>query len=47
MDDLCRYAGRPFAFIFRYVRRRALSHAVIADGGARARSAVPSRRNTA
>ena len=30
MDDLCRYAGRPFAFIFRYVRHRALSHGVIA-----------------
>ena len=29
MDDLCRYSGRPFAFIFRYVRRRAFSHAVI------------------
>src|ERR1043165_6603005 len=29
MDDLCRYSGRPFAFIFRYVRRRALSHGVI------------------
>ena len=35
MDDLCRYADRPFAFIFRYVRRRALSHAVIVGGGAR------------
>jgi len=30
MDDLCRYAGRPFAFIFRYVRHRAFSHGVIA-----------------
>jgi len=30
MDDLCRYSGRPFAFIFRYVRHRALSHGVIA-----------------
>ena len=30
MDDLCRYAGRPFAFIFRYVRHRSLSHGVIA-----------------
>ena len=29
MDDLCRYSGRPFAFIFRYVRRRAISHGVI------------------
>ena len=29
MDELSRLAGRPFAFIFRYVRRRALSHAVI------------------
>jgi ATP-binding cassette, subfamily B, bacterial len=30
MEDLCRYSGRPFAFIFRYVRHRALSHGVIA-----------------
>ena len=29
MDDLCRYSGRPFAFIFRYVRGRAISHGVI------------------
>ena len=29
MDDLCRYSGRPFAFIFRYVRRRAISHGII------------------
>ena len=29
MDDLCRYSGRPFAFIFRYVRHRAFSHGVI------------------
>ena len=29
MDELSRLAGRPYAFIFRYVRRRALSHAVI------------------
>jgi ATP-binding cassette, subfamily B, bacterial len=29
MDDACRYADRPFAFIFRYVRLRILSHAVI------------------
>src|ERR1044072_8905690 len=33
MDDLCRYPGRPFAFIFRYVRRRAFSHSVIAAAG--------------
>ncbi len=30
MHDACRYAERPFAFIFRYVRLRTLSHAVIA-----------------
>jgi ATP-binding cassette, subfamily B, bacterial len=29
MDDACRYVDRPFAFIFRYVRLRAPSHAVI------------------
>jgi ATP-binding cassette, subfamily B, bacterial len=29
MHDACRYADRPFAFIFRYVRLRILSHAVI------------------
>jgi ATP-binding cassette, subfamily B, bacterial len=29
MADLCDYASRPLAFIFRYVRRRPLSHAVI------------------
>ena len=29
MDDLCAYAVRPLAFIFRYVRRRPISHAVI------------------
>jgi ATP-binding cassette subfamily B protein len=29
MDDLTRYAQRPIAFIVRYLRRRALSHAVI------------------
>ncbi len=28
--DLCRYADRPLAFIARYVRRRAVSHAAIA-----------------
>ena len=28
-DGLCRYAERPFAFIFRYVRFRAPSHAMI------------------
>jgi ATP-binding cassette subfamily B protein len=29
MDDAGRYADRPFAFIFRYVRLRPVSHAVI------------------
>ena len=29
MDDLCRYAGRPFAFMFRYVKRRPRSHLLI------------------
>jgi ATP-binding cassette subfamily B protein len=29
MDDLCRYASRPIAFILRYVRRRPFSHGVI------------------
>ena len=29
MDDLCRYADRPVPFMFRYLRRRAFSHAVI------------------
>jgi len=29
MGDLCSYADRPFAFIARYLRRRALSHATI------------------
>ena len=29
MDDACRYVDRPFAFIFRYVRLRALAHGVI------------------
>jgi ATP-binding cassette, subfamily B, bacterial len=29
MDDLCRYAGRPLAFIFNYIRLRPLSHAAI------------------
>jgi ATP-binding cassette subfamily B protein len=29
MDDIGRYADRPFAFIFRYVRLRASSHAII------------------
>ena len=29
MADLCAYASRPLAFIFRYVRLRPLSHAVI------------------
>src|ERR1700742_1933467 len=28
-DDLCGYATRPFAFIFRYVRFRAPTHAMI------------------
>jgi ATP-binding cassette subfamily B protein len=30
MDDLCRFADRPFAFIFRYVRQRPLGHSLIA-----------------
>jgi ATP-binding cassette subfamily B protein len=30
MDDLCRYADRPLAFIARYIRRRPVSHAAIA-----------------
>src|SRR6476661_3194097 len=29
MDETCRYVDRPFAFIFRYVRLRTFSHAVI------------------
>ena len=29
MADLCEYASRPLAFIFRYVRQRPVSHAVI------------------
>jgi ATP-binding cassette subfamily B protein len=29
MADLCEYANRPLAFIFRYVRQRPISHAVI------------------
>ena len=29
MDDLCLYASRPFAFVYRYLRLRPLSHAVI------------------
>ena len=29
MDDLCRYASRPFAFVARYLHRRITSHAVI------------------
>ncbi len=29
MDDFCRYAGRPFSFIFRYVRLRPGSHLLI------------------
>jgi ATP-binding cassette subfamily B protein len=29
MADLCDYATRPLAFVFRYVRLRPLSHAVI------------------
>jgi len=30
MDDLCRFADRPFAFIFRYARQRPLGHSFIA-----------------
>src|SRR5260221_2761430 len=29
MDDLSSYAHRPFAFVFRYARRRPISHTVI------------------
>jgi ATP-binding cassette subfamily B protein len=29
MDDLCGYANRPFAFILRYLRRRAIAHTII------------------
>jgi ATP-binding cassette subfamily B protein len=29
MEDLCQYAERPFAFVGRYLKRRALPHAVI------------------
>ncbi len=29
MVDLCVYAGRPLAFVFRYARRRPIAHAVI------------------
>ncbi|MGA7611742.1 MAG: hypothetical protein WCF49_16330, partial [Xanthobacteraceae bacterium] len=29
LDDLCRFATRPLAFIGRYLRRRSVSHAVI------------------
>ena len=29
MADLCDYAGRPLAFVFRYVRLRPIPHAVI------------------
>jgi ATP-binding cassette, subfamily B, bacterial len=29
MDDLCRYANRPFVFVARYLRRRKASHALI------------------
>ena len=29
MADLCDYAGRPLAFILRYVRRRPVAHAII------------------
>jgi ATP-binding cassette subfamily B protein len=29
MDDLCRYAGRPFAFMLRYVRLRPWTHLLI------------------
>jgi ATP-binding cassette subfamily B protein len=29
MDDLCGYANRPFAFILRYLRGRAIAHTII------------------
>ena len=37
MADLCDYAGRPFSFIFRYVRLRPIPHAVILCRRARGR----------
>ena len=46
MDDLCDYASRPLAFMFRYVRLRPLSHAVILTA-VLAAVAVRSARNTA
>src|SRR4029077_20555591 len=29
LDDLCRFATRPLAFIARYLRRRSVSHGII------------------
>ena len=29
MDDLCSYASRPLAFIFRYLRQRSFAHLAI------------------
>ena len=29
MNDFCRYAGHPVAFMFRYIRLRPVSHLVI------------------
>jgi ATP-binding cassette, subfamily B, bacterial len=29
LDDLCRFATRPLAFIARYLRRRLVAHALI------------------
>jgi len=29
MDELCKYANRPFAFIGRYLRRRRIAHLAI------------------
>lgn len=32
MDDLCRYAHRPWAFLFRYIRHRPVAHGAILAG---------------
>ena len=46
MAELCDYANRPLAFMFRYVRRRPVSHAVIL-AAVLAAVAVLSARNMA
>src|SRR4029079_2728438 len=33
MDELCKYANRPFAFIGRYLRRRRIAHLAILIAG--------------